>query len=109
MAPNNQAQAASGSYTAPADLPSSNSYSNVQNMANNGPTTYTSQQNQPPTDAGNNWGSSTPGPPPQQSPYRPPAPLSNGARIIQPGKSDFIYVLFASDPVLRDVIIPLIR
>lgn len=106
MTPNNHAQVPSGNYAAPADLPSSNSYSNIQNIANVGPTTYTSQQNQPPIEAGNNWGSSTPGPPPQQSPYRPPAPLSNGARIIQPGKSNLYCVLSASDPEMTcDIIL----
>ena len=91
MTSNNQAQAPLGNYSAnmpPADLPSSNSYSNIQNISNNGPTTYTSQQNQITNDAGNNWGPSTPGPPPQQSSYRPPAPSSNGGRIIQAGKSN---------------------
>ena len=89
-----QAQAPQGTFSAnmpPAELPSSNSYSNIQNISNNGPTTYTSQQNQTTTDGTNNWGPSTPGPPPQQSSYRPTAPLSNGNgnRIIQPGNLIF--------------------
>ena len=96
MASNNHAQAHTGNFSTnmtSADLPSSNSYSNIQNISNNGHTTHTSRQNLTANDAANNWGPSTPGPPPQQSPYRPPAPLSNGSRIIQPGKSNSICFL----------------